>query len=293
MTIDIGSKIEPKESSNLVVESVDVEGGVIRYTNQGFDYFQTYTVIEDLTHDFISINGVPVGEIGEVRISGYNDTVTLKIGDEFIFAGADMDLNIGEYPPDVVINRITDGEVYASDGTRYHLNLDSNDYWYVNGKLHHRDDIIIPDQSVQANEEITRDNFHEVLLHNSYSVFSKDSEGGVTYKNDNRYIYIKELSNKDSHKYAGSIGGFFEITTYSWDDVLNIIIPKFNLKPIPKPRNLIEWWQKNKVEGFIILEDSGYYTFETHDNHDLATILKDWDLQRQIETLKKLIEIYR
>lgn len=62
---------------------------------------------------------------------------------------------------------------------------------------------------------------------------------------------------------------------------------------IKEPKYLGEYWQKNKVEGFKLFNNKCFY-YLTYNGYDvIAYIPKSWSLERQIDALNKLIEIYK
>ncbi len=266
--IDVGSEVIDILNNRRIVLFIDLKWEEIEFSD---DWIFSFSYFENTWRkDCISINGILIDEIEEIRIKGYNDKITLKVGDELISCRY-KNKNSCTYKKfnQFIISRIHNGKVYAKScenkEEEYFLCNEANKYWYVNGKRYCRDDIIIPNKSVQVNEmvnpfikksmdtakaasdlepvktgnqvveqheefeEITKDNFQDVLLYNKYNIFSKGSDGTATYRLGNSYIYIN-----DSLKYVGSIPGVFKITTYSWEDVVNIFVPKFGLKPIPK-----------------------------------------------------------
>lgn len=62
-----------------------------------------------------------------------------------------------------------------------------------------------------------------------------------------------------------------------------------------EPKDLGEYWQQNKVEGFELFGhlDSFYYLSNVNYPTIPPYIPKSWSLERQIDTLNKLIEIYK
>lgn len=64
---------------------------------------------------------------------------------------------------------------------------------------------------------------------------------------------------------------------------------------IKEPKYLGEYWQKNKVEGFKIFNNKRFYylTYKISCDEVLAYIPKSWTLERQIDAINKLIEIYK
>lgn len=126
-------------------------------------------------------------------------------------------------------------------------------------------------------EEITKDNILEVLKYNGV-------DGGIDkdYDSDIKYISIV---NKFTYDF------FISLSSPNWLQHLELEAGK--LKPLPKqPKDLLEWWDKNKVKGVGLEKCGEYYQIITL-SWNLAVINKKWDLSRQIDAVQKLIEIYK
>ncbi len=97
-------------------------------------------------------------------------------------------------------------------------------------------------------EEITKDNIFEVLEYNGI-----DGSIDKDYRSDIKYISILNKFNYDF---------FISFSSPNWLQHLELEVGK--LKPLPKkPKDLLEWWEKNKVDGFGLEEYGEYYQIIT------------------------------
>ncbi len=63
---------------------------------------------------------------------------------------------------------------------------------------------------------------------------------------------------------------------------------------IKEPSTLEEWWGQNKVDGFKLNHDyNKIYSLYIEPYYDYVHIPKSWPLSRQIDAVKKLIDIYK
>lgn len=150
VTIDVGSEIV-STIDTTIAKNIDQEIQIVTGYNKHqvahtFDFYFLLNHYKTIK----SINGIPVSEIEEVRIAGYDDKVTLRVGDILSsspYAVLNDDFKVTLISKDLEIRR-----AYVNGGTF----LAWANYWYVNGKRYHRDDIIIADQSVNFDEIANR-----------------------------------------------------------------------------------------------------------------------------------------
>jgi len=192
--------------------------------------------------------------------------------------------------------------------------LSTSDAWYVNGVKYSTENIITP--TISASEtinptppsinvdnttkdlepiinvdtqlnhsigcaamiEITPDNFVELLKYNGYKCIYSTMDDREVYKCDNRFItlpnYIK--NNPLECNYVAKIGGSFALTTDFWQDVIDIIIPRLELQPLPKfdfQKYLIEkGWERSfaddpqETDDMVIWNDFTSVLFEALHN---------------------------
>lgn len=185
VTIDVGSEIVYCSFARTVY-SIDLNNQVVNYYDNRHEIFVNLIERIKVHNQIVLINGIPVSEIEEVRIAGYNNKVTLKVGD--IVALNERAKNDTTY---AIASFMPPKEWEDVEGVIRELDEAIN-CWYVNGKKYHRDDIIIPTESHQCTpveikqsntdscvseksepienieqfEEITKDNIKKVLDYN-------------------------------------------------------------------------------------------------------------------------------
>ena len=147
VTVNVGSEIVYIHQEPSKVTEIDVDSEIVRFDDGLTDSFDCVIYFDAIK----SINGIPVDQISEVRIAGYNDKVTLKIRDILTFREDCIN------DESLKIVNIIAGKIIRQDEDR--RTLSQYDYWYVNGKKYHCDNIIIPDSSdvvVDKHDEIVQ-----------------------------------------------------------------------------------------------------------------------------------------
>lgn len=202
--------------------------------------------------------------------------VTLKVGD--VLSTHDFFEPYGEdYYARLIVSLdgslITRG-VKPSD--RVYIELSYFDTWFVNGVKYNTEDIIIPITSEikPESEDITADNLREVLQYNNICQSKYNlTNSGIFFTNGCNRI---SLDNPNLIKH--------------------VMVELGYLKPLPKaPKNLLEWWELNKVDGFYLAAPLwNLNIFElSSQGESLAFIPKVWSIERQISAVQQLTTIYK
>lgn len=280
VTIDVGSKYEFIWSEDDIEELTvtKIEGDKVYDDKGGYLLKETLQGLDENKDDIASINGIPRDQIAEVRFddqltdSCAPEKITLKIGDELIYCkGYKSSESIGQGCLEDIVTKIKNGKVYGGRGDKYNFSNPDN-YWYVNGKVFHKNNIIVPGEeiSIQGSPEfvngepevmyepVTPETFVKMLEYNNYKYHMTTDAGRVIYKYDNRDVTLPspDKSSVWADTYSVSIGGCFKLNTDFWEDVINIIIPKLGLKPVP----VFDFKQ--------YLVDNGFNTESIHEGFD-------------------------
>lgn len=227
--IDVGSEIVYyKGNDPHIVKSIDLDRRDVIFTDGDEDNFSFLTSCNALK-ELHSINGILVSKIEEVRIAGYNDKVTLKVGDI---------ITDGPYVTDTdfEIIRIQDGKIYRAFNKHkpYDFEL-QKDIISVNGKKYHRDNIIIPDQVVDKHEGVNQpeqddEMFELITPENIEEVFRYNDLLGFEYRKYESYICLNYFKDGVDIKDCQMITIFFN--NPNW--LQHIELETGKLKPLPK-----------------------------------------------------------
>lgn len=287
VTINVGSEIVFGGSGYTHVISINANNKELKFSSGNGLHFNSIINRRNINDGFIcSINGIPVSEIEEVHIAGYNDKVTLKVGDTI---GLGIEVS---YIIEQIVNNAS-GEKWVEDEIGYKWNLTYSDYYYINGKKYHRNDIIIPDQVVDKHDEIddfvvdgskkvepiNEDNIEETLRHHYGDdlSFKKWKDGtGISFGDKNHKMQVT-------------------FSVANWLGVIEAYLCK-ELTPPPK-HTLIDSFNARANAGII---KQGFWLMNTQHYYEyckgiivLATIPKQWGLSKQNLLLDKLIEAYK
>jgi len=159
------------------------------------------------------------------------------------------------------------------------------------------------DQPQEEFEEITPENIIETLefnqFHNNedgkYKTYFTSNEECNVYIRDNATIGV----NNDSEKFTysahitemGDLGGHISVSDFH--EFIVFVQKRIELNPLPKkpkkPKDILDWWEGNKVDGFDLYDDDEYYILE----HDTLTYIpKSWAPDKQIEFTKTVIKFW-
>ena len=179
----------------------------------------------------------------------------MKIGDELIFAKSGLaESYVEEGDVDDLISKIENGEAYNRYGQKWCLG-DMNEIWFVNGKKYHRDDIIIPAHSGEANEMIQQQEFEEITPENWNEVWHRSKQdvtasSCITTINKGGGNWCAELNHE-------------QIKTKDFAEFLAFIQNRVTLKPLPKfdfRQYLLDNGFKTSLEDENLLMSKGITT---------------------------------
>lgn len=152
--IDVGSTIKCEIVSDgryrivtSTLKEIDLINGWLEY--EGEQHTISFNYILESWNDMIEICGVPVSEIEDIRIKGYNDKVELKVGDSVCTLGK----FVGEH--NSLIREISDGKILRNNELTS-ISLWESYYWLINGKKYLTEDIILP-TTTEGEKEIIVD----------------------------------------------------------------------------------------------------------------------------------------
>lgn len=145
-------------------------------------------------------------------------------------------------------------------------------------------------------QEISPENIKQVLLNNG---FNKDNDN--KYFNDAIEVHFNYYPNNYAIKVIGSDN---PSTITDYFDIFILAIKQYGitLTPLPVEEPIMEWWEKNKVEGFNFYEhpDDSYYieskslmNWEKQISPGTAQISKAWSDERIKSTILKLCELFK
>lgn len=163
----------------------------------------------------------------------------------------------------------------------------------------------------QETQQITEQNFTKVLKYNGFEgipcsgdhvLFKKHADNESTSMTVCLHINYKNIIFCYQAFYGFGEGEI--IKTKCFEVFLAFLQFNCKLKPLPRDETLLEWWEKNKVEGFALNCDrnSANYGKKWHllcnfDGNPGSTIYGvihvDWTLEKQKDAILKLIEIYK